>query len=393
MPEIRKLALFLDGTWNTLNDNTNVWRMKSLLTTGDPNQLCYYSQGVGTTRGERVSGGMFGYGLDREVTDAYEWLIEHYEVGDRLFIFGFSRGAFTARSLAGFIAKCGLLTPGAPLSLDQLYSRYRLGTSADSIRELKNRTADLLSQEETWLLKYSRDIPVYFQGVWDTVGALGLPFGNLAHVSRSQFKFLETDLRINYSFAYHALAIDEHRVDFAPTLWTKVTRKSGDNVPPRPLTEVEQRWFVGAHADVGGGYEDGVLAQLPLRWLQSKAEAHGLRFRNSVALDGDEVHADVHDSFAQMGLGLYPILRLGRRYYRTLGAAPIDNATSTKASINETIDGSVFKRWQENTDYRPANLERWASQYRVEVSALGDSVRADDPRAAVPEDIHASSAP
>src|SRR6266404_5998389 len=104
MPGNKRIALFLDGTWNTVNDNTNVWRMKSLCAvTAD--QISYYSAGVGTEYGQTLSGGMFGYGLDDEVIRAYEWVMENYAADDRLFIFGFSRGAFTARSLAGFISK------------------------------------------------------------------------------------------------------------------------------------------------------------------------------------------------------------------------------------------------------------------------------------------------
>ncbi|HEY6904879.1 MAG TPA: DUF2235 domain-containing protein [Candidatus Acidoferrales bacterium] len=121
VPPQKRLAVFLDGTWNTVNDNTNVWRLKSLLAPTDPNgvdQLSYYSTGVGTTFGERLRGGMFGYGLNDEIIRAYEWVIDHYNGGDQLFIFGFSRGAYTARSLSGFISKCGLLTAGAPLSVN-----------------------------------------------------------------------------------------------------------------------------------------------------------------------------------------------------------------------------------------------------------------------------------
>jgi len=117
----KRLALFLDGTWNTLNNNTNVWRMKSLCRQSE-SQMSYYSAGVGTQKDERLRGGMFGVGLDDEVTNAYEWLVEDYEAGDRIYIFGFSRGAFTARSLAGFISKCGLLSAGGPLSLNQIYA-------------------------------------------------------------------------------------------------------------------------------------------------------------------------------------------------------------------------------------------------------------------------------
>src|SRR3569623_3642053 len=207
MTDVKRIALFLDGTWNNVDDNTNVWRMISLCSRSSE-QLVYYSAGVGTQSGERLSGGMFGIGINKEVSDAYEWLVEHYEPDARLFIFGFSRGAFTARSLAGFISKCGLLKPGSPISMKQVYDRYRKGNTPRSIRALANVVdASQLSQEEKWIKKYSRPIPIWIQGVWDTVGALGVPLPLLPKGSNKDFAFLETDLRINDTHAYHALAI------------------------------------------------------------------------------------------------------------------------------------------------------------------------------------------
>lgn len=190
----KRIALFLDGTWNTVEDNTNVWRMKSLCAVS-PDQIAYYSVGVGTQYGEKIKGGMFGYGLDKEVIQAYEWLAEHYDPDDRIYIFGFSRGAFTARSLAGLVSKCGLLKPGSPVSLKQLYDRYRKGQAVHTIRELAHVPEAKRTHEEKWLLEYSLPIPVFFQGVYDTVGALGVPFGKVPLISRSNYSFLETDLR------------------------------------------------------------------------------------------------------------------------------------------------------------------------------------------------------
>src|SRR5260370_2967847 len=154
------------------------------------------------------------------------------------------------------------------------------------------------------------DMLIFLQAVDETVGALGVPFGNIPIISRSNYSFLETDLRINNDRAYHAMAIDEHREAFAPTLWTKTVESGVDSYAPRPLDQVEQRWFVGAHGDVGGGYENGLLAQIPLKWLMQKAQSHGLTFKASVDIDGDENQATIHDSFATMAGGLYPVCRL-----------------------------------------------------------------------------------
>jgi uncharacterized protein (DUF2235 family) len=145
MTDHRRIALFLDGTWNDVDDDTNVWRMKSLCDES-VDQQCYYSKGVGTSYGQAILGGAFGLGLDAEVISAYQWLISQYKPGDHIFIFGFSRGAYTARSLSGFISKCGLLKPGAPLSLKQLYARYGEGPAVRTIRELACPSSKHLGQ-------------------------------------------------------------------------------------------------------------------------------------------------------------------------------------------------------------------------------------------------------
>lgn len=383
MSEVKRIALFLDGTWNNVDDNTNVYRAKSLCNKS-PEQLCYYSAGVGTQKGEHLSGGMFGIGINEEVLTAYEWLVDHYEPDAQIFIFGFSRGAFTARSLAGFISVCGLLKPGSPISLKQVFDRYRSGKAKHSILQLAHMNESELSQEDVWQKRYSRAIPIWFQGVWDTVGALGIPAPWIPHVSKEDFAFMETDLRINDTHAYHALAIDEHREAFAPTLWVKNTPKEGDTYPPRDIAHVEQRWFVGAHANVGGGYENDLLAQIPLKWLMSKAVAHGLVFNADVELDGDETTCQVRDSYAEMAHGLYAVVTLGKHYYRPIGKPAVDHGDSITTTINETIDASVFDRWRKLQSYRPRNLAEWAARANVDPGQIVGSVLANSPETTVP---------
>lgn len=381
----KNIALFLDGTWNTVNNNTNVWRAKSLCIK-DSGQIAYYSQGVGTLFGQRFMGGAFGWGLDKEVTDAYEWLVEHYRPGDRIYLFGFSRGAYTARSLAGLISKLGLLKPGAPLSIDQLYARYRLLKETRSIRQLQGASAKgdmTLTNEERWLVTYSQAIPLWFLGVWDTVGALGLPFGDIPVVSRKQYRFLQTDLWINDDTAYHAMAVDEHRKAFAPTLftWSHVRNDpmaTGAFAFPT-VENVEQRWFAGAHANVGGGYNDDLLAQRPLQWLMAKATHRGLRFDGTVAIDGNQYQAPINDSFAEMAGGAYKLFHAGIPYYRPIGTMPSGPNDIAHNVVNETIDASVFERWQKNAMYRPNNLAVWAARNNVQLDQVKGSVRADDP--------------
>lgn len=381
----KRIALFLDGTWNNVNSDTNVWRMKSLCTTGS-DQAVYYSAGVGTQFGQRFSGGIFGYGLDDEVIHAYQWLIEQFSSGDHIYLFGFSRGAFTARSLSGLIAKCGLLRQGAPISVPQLYARYKKGNAVPTIRGLAHVPGDQRTFEDKWLLKYSMAVPIWLVGVWDTVGALGVPFGHIPLISRSNYGFLDTDLMIENDRAFHALAIDEHREAFAPTLWAKtvaVNAAPGDSPPPRTIEQVEQRWFIGAHADVGGGYEDGILAQIPLNWLMAKAAAHGLTFKDSVVLDGTESEGSIHDSFAEMAGGLYKLIKLGKPYLRPIGAPPMNDVGKVTTTINETIDVSVFDRWRKDENYRPKNLSSWAQAHNIAPATLRTSVHADNPVMAV----------
>lgn len=387
----KNIALFLDGTWNTVNNNTNVWRAKSLCIK-DGSQIAYYSQGVGTLFGQRFMGGAFGWGLDKEVTDAYEWLVEHYRPGDRIYLFGFSRGAYTARSLAGLISKLGLLMPGAPLSIDQLYARYRLLKETRSIRQLQGATAKgdtTLTNEERWLVTYSQSIPLWFLGVWDTVGALGLPFGDIPVLSRKQYRFLQTDLWINDDTAYHAMAVDEHRKAFAPTLFTWPHMRNdplatGAFAFPK-MENVEQRWFAGAHANVGGGYNDDLLAQRPLQWLMAKATRRGLRFDGTVAIDGNQYQAPINDSFAEMAGGAYKLFHAGIPYYRPIGTVPSRPNDIARNVVNETIDLSVFERWHQNATYRPKNLAKWAAQKNVQLDHITGSVRADDPTIQVPD--------
>ncbi len=391
-PPKKRIAIFLDGTWNVADDNTNVWRMKSLCAPRSSDellQLAYYSVGVGTSRGEEFTGGAFGYGLDHEIVQAYEWLIDHYDEGDEVFIFGFSRGAFTARSLAGFIAKCGLLIPGAALGVKQLYSRYHKGAEERTIwklhADLQSSNSPALTLEEKWMLKYSMRVPIKMVGVWDTVGALGIPFLNIRNISRSTFGWLHTGLRLSIEHGFHAVAVDEHRAAFCPTLWSKKTHTAaGDkNAPARPLTSVEQRWFAGAHANVGGGYQNDLLAQKPLRWMMSKSSLLGLSFRSNISIDGDVDRSPIIDSYGQFGYGLYRIV--SRPYYRPIGAAPVATADATDENVNETIDASVFQRWRDDNDYRPQNLMDWAKRNKADIANLNMSVMARDPMKSVPD--------
>lgn len=371
----KKLALFLDGTWNAVGTNTNVWRLRSLCADKDDKghpQLRYYDSGV-----KGFVGGGWGKGVTENVQEAYNWLVENYDDGDQIFIFGFSRGAHTARSLAGFISICGLLQPGGALGVDQLYERYR-NDDDRTIYKLPTFDTTSITLEERWMLKYSRPVAVEMVGVWDTVGALGVPGLNLAGISSSTLKFHHTGLRKPVRHGFHALALDEHRAKFAPTPWT-IRTKAGAATPTsmRPIESVEQRWFVGAHANVGGGCFNDTLAQITLRWMMQKAAGLGLTFRNDLELDGNEHRGAISDSYREFLKGIYSLV--SRRSYRPVAPDPFREVTGTHARVNETIDHSVFDRWRDDSSYRPPNLVEWGQRKNVDPGDISCSVLANSP--------------
>ncbi len=346
-PMPRNLALFFDGTWNTPGDETNVRRLFRLTAArdsyqckllsrsaakeashtpdqlGEVEQLKYYHKGVGTTWSSRILGGMFGAGLSKNIRDGLVWLANHYRENDRIYIFGFSRGAYTARSLVGLINKCGIpRLPSGPCSqrtvkglVATAYHIYREGQWTKDAFQAKG-----FRQTYCW-----PDVKIKFIGVWDTVGALGLPVHEIWFGS-DYYRFHDTQLSDIVDNAFHAVAVDEHRPDFAATMWDASTKL-------REGQRVEQRWFPGAHADVGGGYSKGRLYQAPLRWMQEMATQCGLTFKAKVDVDAEAFLSPMHDSLSEFAFGLYALLPWIFDNYRPRGTG-----------VNEIIDESVKKR-------------------------------------------------
>jgi uncharacterized protein (DUF2235 family) len=324
----RRLALCFDGTWNTVKDHTNVSRIhaatKATADSDGPSdvQLKYYDEGVGTDWYDRIRGGVLGFGLSKNIKQGYQWLIRHYRPETEIFLFGFSRGAYTARSLAGLIDRCGIPPhPGEGLEAisEQAFRIYRASPKPDAASQgfIQNR---------------SRVVRIRFIGVWDTVGALGVPLVNLNIAER----FHDTSLSVSVDNAFHALAIDEHRKDYAAALWTANPGHA----------RIEQRWFPGAHANVGGGYQDDLLPDPPLKWIADRARDCGLVIEEEATrLDGGEYRAPVRDSYAEFMFGIYRILKFGRRNYRPIGE-----------HMAEAVDKTAYKKWAADPSYRPRNL-------------------------------------
>jgi hypothetical protein len=236
-------------------------------------QECKYVPGVGTTIANWLPGGLAGVGLSANIKQAYKWLAEQFRPDDVVALFGFSRGAYTARSLAGMISCCGLLDPtdvdDVDAAIERVYRRYRESKQAPNDRSWRAGLSFRYEHDSAALF------PIHFIGVWDTVGALGIPAHldllGLSDPRDHEFHDVRLDSRIPH--ARHAIALDEEGGPFAPTLWQE----------PSPGQDVEQVWFPGKHLDVGGGWFEKGLSDGALLWMMDEAEqAVGIEFDSSV---------------------------------------------------------------------------------------------------------------
>src|SRR5947209_2557398 len=266
----KRLVICCDGTWNTPDETnqgvpvaTNVTKMALAMADRDSfgvEQQMFYTRGVGTGRYDHWLGGGLGVGLSDKIQEAYMFVVDNFEVGDELFLFGFSRGAYTARSLAGFIRNAGVLKRQYTGRLKAAYELYR---------DRSNTTHPRSTEAQLFRATYALETRIKFIGVWDTVGALGIPDIPVPAAIADRWKFHDVTLSTWVDYAFHALALDERRKPFLPTLW--------DQADDAPSTQViEQIWFAGVHSDVGGGYRDAELADIALLWLIGKARSCGL---------------------------------------------------------------------------------------------------------------------
>jgi len=333
---MKRIVICFDGTWNKPADEslpadgqveTNVRRFYESVKERAPDgtkQVKWYDEGVGTKWYNEYIGGAIGTGLEFNIVEGYHFLAEKYEHSDEVYVLGFSRGAYTARSLVGLIRNCGLIYPKhLSLRVPMAYGIYR--TRDDDVDSL---TAKLFRAA------FSREIKIKFIGVWDTVGALGIPLDLLRQLNMKFYEFHDTKLSSIVDNAYHAIAIDEHRIDYTATLWDP------DTAPQQTL---EQRWFIGAHCDVGGGYADRHLSDMTLEWMQRKASTLGLAVE-PVQIGPKNYLGEYTDSYANFLAGIYA--KKNARHYRAIG---------TTRFGNEAVDDSVQKRRREDPGYEPQN--------------------------------------
>jgi glutathione S-transferase len=367
----KNIVMCFDGTWNGkgtdedddgIVEETNVLRLFRALageTTPESlglddeeereareagaelTQVAKYLHGVGDSENPigKLLGGALGAGLIRRVVRGYTFVCRNYEPGDRIYIVGFSRGAYTARALGGMIAKAGLMDygklgyPGKEQAYEHgiyvwAFYRQKRAQKKKRVPGLLDLWNDIVSEgrvcgEEQMIT----DVPIEAIGVWDTVGALGIPVYDKRDRRMDLFEFADLDLSPVVKQGFHAMAIDDYRRDFTPTPWN-------------PREGIRQVWFIGAHADVGGGYEERELSDITLAWMMGGLGGAGVLFDGQPPV-GDPL-GTLHDSYT----GFYQA--------HPKVARAIDKVASLHRSYQLRIDGK--------SDYRPGALAKWIGE-------------------------------
>jgi uncharacterized protein (DUF2235 family) len=432
MDNQQRLVICFDGTWNNEDNSTNVLHQFNLVQKGDfptdgrtITQRKYYHRGVGTGPLDRITGGGFGFGLEQNVRDAYDWLVGHYRDGhdgvpaDEIYVFGFSRGAFTARSLVGFIGRLGLLRRASPLTVSEMWESYLIiererhqekrVSERPEMREISQlvldpwfirsgdqrysdgvpgQLVDDLNQAEQLLARWSRRVKITYLGIYDTVGAVGwdaLGFPLLKSRLATHHNMRPTTI---IQYCRHALAIDEHRSSFNHTPFIAFVGQSkqeqarldaesafsgspSSQIMQKWAEKIEQRWFVGAHSNIGGGYDENLLAAKPLDWIYGGARKQGLQCEElpRISLPGHPPLPPPKDSYREFAFPMWTWILRAKRNYRVIGPEPEPRASLsgvngfTLESINESIDESVCDYYERGSSAISPNLIEFAKRH------------------------------
>lgn len=357
-----RIVVLCDGTWNSpdMEDTTHVYALSQILERSDDQKVQYFT-GVGTNepkeeggsfvgRGlNRVLGGVTGFGLGKKVKEAYKFIADNYKDGDEIYLFGFSRGAYTARSVAGMIRKCGIIEKTNRRGINKAFRLYRKTgdhnhPDRDHIRELRaNMSPGFATSTTDRDGRKGAPVPIVniaYVGVWDTVGARGIPaalFGVLATVWNRFYAFHDTDLSSLVSSARHAVAVDERRVFYEPALWGNLERLNKE----AKATKYEQLWFVGDHAIVGGSAGTDPVSCYTLKWV---AEAANLELKEGQSLDYSG--ADIASPLPRLN-DPKPIYKIASDLLQWRKGAGSDS------EVHTTVRDRVSARG----DYRPGSLK------------------------------------
>lgn len=312
---MKRIVVCADGTWQSPeSDNpTHILRIAQAVAPADAQgnkQVVFYDWGVGS-EGDHFTGSVTGKGIDKNIMDCYRFIVHNYEPGDQLYLFGFSRGAYTVRSLGGLIRNCGILRRKFAGRIDAAYELYRQRGKASSPSEDKARD---FRARNAWA-----DISgIEFIGVFDTVGSLGIPAPFLGTLGTARYLFHDTEPSSIIRHARHAVAIDENREDFSPALWSH-----------KPSIDLKQVWFSGVHTDIGGGYADHSLGDHAGAWIATEAEATGLVLEPHLYEDlRPDYRASKHNEYK----GFYRVMR-----------------RSQVRKVETALHRSVKQRWEDST--------------------------------------------
>lgn len=363
---MKRLILCFDGTWNSLSNPkelTNVVKIVNTISLRDPHgidQVCYYNSGVGSGGPiDRVIGGAFGAGLKSNVQRGLAFLTLNYQNKpgandpDEIYLFGFSRGAYTARALAGVLGVAGI-----PVDISQSekhWDFYRRLAKLEADNRGRKRTSPIYkrNKEEIAVLRdaladknvtlyHPKDINIVCVGVFDTVGAYGVPMGFGLSAISNLFTywtrgFHSRQVGESVKVALHAMAIDEMRRPFYPTFWMEKLKQEADeddagesasasaSAPPAPSRVVEQMWFAGVHCNVGGGYEQSGLSDLALAWMISRVKAN-----TSLGFDDSELLEEIWPCPAST-------------LYRTSRGSPIGRFRSILPRPGDTVMSRIWE--------------------------------------------------
>ena len=328
----KNMVIFSDGTGQKggVNTNTNVYKLFNMVEDRTQNQITYYDPGLGTNM-QKVTGNLFGSGFSKNLRDCYQFIYENFEATDKIYLFGFSRGAATVRSLSAFIHMFGILPRSRPDLIKKAFKIYK-----GKNREKKAK--EFIERHHTMWCK------VEFIGVWDTVAALGVPVKQLSLILDRFFPHKFHDFKLSESVinARHALSIDDERQTFHPTLWDTLDADEGDRM--------KQVWFCGVHTDVGGGYPEHELADITLKWMIREAVDKGLIiYENSPAYRKLEAASfDIEGMMHNEQTGF--IGKLFRRKQRewfsnTHGKPSIHNSVPMRTKNNQNSDSPAYAPW------------------------------------------------
>jgi len=382
---MKRLVFCFDGTWNRLDAkySTNVViTAESVIPISHDGiaQLIFYNEGVGTAKWEHLQGLLFGSGLVKIMGDAYRFLIFNYTPEDEIYIFGFSRGAYTARSFAGLLSSCGILLRRDAAKINEAIERYRKREASDTyvedimrFRRVCSPLVCVSDAEDQWR---SLNVPEYtlgkaprlhvnYLGVWDTVGSLGIPTRYLfSEPINSRYKFHDTRLSTFVKSGRHAVAIDERRTDFTPTLWDNIeelNRQAGFRMEAEDAP-YQQKWFPGVHGAAGGGGERRGLSDQALDWVLDGARHAGLELDSSDYSRIYELSPDHRDWLENLAPEKTPSLAT-----RLMDMLPEGDRKPGPEELFE-VSISARRRWlepakslPEKKAYRPPTLDRVAS--------------------------------